>query len=98
MDLKSEGSLVDGNFGTGVTFASFHSAGVWPLAIQSLKSLQGNDWRNHSSKEMHELMHHLVRWPCMSSAPVVLALLPPQWVGNGRMFWHGMLVVGAGLG
>ena len=39
MDLKSEGSLADEDFGTGVTFASFHSAGVWPLTIQSLKNL-----------------------------------------------------------
>lgn len=37
--LKSEGSLADEDFGTGVTFASFHSAGVWPLTIQSLKNL-----------------------------------------------------------
>ena len=33
------GRLADGEFGTGVMLASFHSSGVWPLAMQWLISL-----------------------------------------------------------
>ena len=81
--LNCDGRLADGDFGTGVMLASFHSSGVWPLAMQWLISLV----------MLEEITGAAVlrRWAEISSAPVAFAcsnfeglteLLLPQMAGT----------------